>query len=462
MATVNLTDKAVSAAKAKPNERLELWDAKTPGLCLRVSTKGKVWIYRYRTLDGRQPRLKLGLQSDAFGLADARAKAEKLRVQVHEGGDPAGEKRVAKDAARNQPIRTFDDLADAYLQACRDGHWTPKGKKKSAQTLADEEGSLKRHIRPALGKLKLSEVTRAEVRKFLRSMKAKGIGAQTNKALQVIRQAFAWAIAEFEGRLVDINPGTGQAPAPIRARVRVLTDAELKAFWGGLVDPSKLRIQEEGAEGEGEEVSLSRLMAIALQLSTLLLQRRNEVIGIMTSDLNLDDGLWLIPAEKTKSKTRPQLVPLPLKSVELLKEAANLARPAWEKRAKALKVSLPNDLPLFPSPRNAFKSMRADSVTHAMAAVTKALEIKGAAPHDLRRTGSTALTSERLGISPFIRSQVLGHADAGGGAVVSATHYDANSYISEKRRALEAWEALLMAIVGERERSPNVTSIRVA
>ncbi|MDB5463005.1 MAG: hypothetical protein JWP23_1394, partial [Phenylobacterium sp.] len=60
MTTLRLTDKTITAARAKKGERLELWDVQTPGLCLRVSDSGKrVWIYRYRTLDGRQPRLSL-------------------------------------------------------------------------------------------------------------------------------------------------------------------------------------------------------------------------------------------------------------------------------------------------------------------------------------------------------------------------------------------------------------------
>jgi hypothetical protein len=58
------------------------------------------------------------------------------------------------------------------------------------------------------------------------------------------------------------------------------------------------------------------------------------------------------------------------------------------------------------------------------------------------------MTSERLGVSPFIRSKVLAHYDTSGGAQVSATRYDANSYVREKRRALEDWQRLLARIVG--------------
>ena len=52
MAKVNLTDRAVTAAKAALGQRFEIWDAMTPGLCLRVTDAGvKSWVLRYRTLE---------------------------------------------------------------------------------------------------------------------------------------------------------------------------------------------------------------------------------------------------------------------------------------------------------------------------------------------------------------------------------------------------------------------------
>lgn len=47
-----LTEKAAQAAWAKPGERLELSDPRSPGLCPRITDKGvKTWVIRYRTLD---------------------------------------------------------------------------------------------------------------------------------------------------------------------------------------------------------------------------------------------------------------------------------------------------------------------------------------------------------------------------------------------------------------------------
>jgi hypothetical protein len=80
-------------------------------------------------------------------------------------------------------------------------------------------------------------------------------------------------------------------------------------------------------------------------------------------------------------------------------------------------------------------------------------------PHDLRRTGATALTSERIGIQRFIVSRVLNHAsDTGDAAAVTAV-YDRHAYLPEKRKALDAWAALLTEIAAGNERVANVVNL---
>jgi len=69
------------------------------------------------------------------------------------------------------------------------------------------------------------------------------------------------------------------------------------------------------------------------------------------------------------------------------------------------------------------------------------------------------LTSERIGIPRFIVSQILNRiSDTGDGGAVTAI-YGRNAYLSEKRRALDAWAALLSEIVGGGPRSSNVVGI---
>ena len=438
MPTLSLTDKGVQAAKSQKGKTLELWDTKAPGLGLRVFDTGrKVWVYRYRAEDGRQPRLSLGLCTDEFGVRDAREAARKVRVQVQDGADPAAEKKRRKALAKAQPIKTFNDLADAFLAASESGQWKPRNKRKRERTTRDERAILQRHVRPTIGDLRLEAIDRTTVRDLLRKMIARGIGAQTNRTHAVIRQVFAFGLAEER---LAVNPAAGLPPQADEApRDRVLSDGELKALWRALQAPGDLRKPVRKGSEETVRLYIGRPLAIAVQLCALLLQRRNEIAGMRLDELDLDQGVWTIPAARMKGG-QAHVVPLPPKAVELIREAITLA---MEGRQDTPPV-------VFPGARNPAVPIRPDSVTHVMRDVFAALGLRNASPHDLRRTGATNLASERLGFSPFVVSKVLGHrSDTGGAAAVTLAHYALYDYAKEKRRALEAWEGLLVKIVEE-------------
>lgn len=442
MAKVNLTDRTVSATKAKPGERVELWDALTPGLCLRVTDNGvKSWVLRYRAADGRQPRLKIG-DANRMTLKAARIEAGRLKDLIFKGGDPQAERRQARAAAKAVTVRTFGDLMDAYWLACEAGTWKPKRKKKRPQTLAYEKRLAESHLTPEFKRLPLAEVKRSTVEGLLEAMLVRGIGLQTNRTHAIIRQVFNYGIAKEH---VTLNPALNIPPLHDGAsRRRIWLDGELGKLWRTCQNPTDLR------KADGSKVYVARSTAIAVQLCALLLQRRNEVAGMAVEELNLPEKVWLIAPERMKGGKAHQ-VPLPDRAVELIEEALRLAQVGTN---EALTV-------VFPSPRDKHTPITPGALTQAVSKMREATGATDATVHDLRRTGSTVLTSERIGVSPFIRSKVLGHGtDAGGGAAVSAAHYDVNEYLPEKRRALEAWAGLLLEIVGERTTPSNVTQIR--
>lgn len=407
-------------------------DADVRGLELRVSGDGrKTWTFRYRTLDARQSRLSLGVYSPAFDLAKARTEARKARVAVDEGDDPASVQRVAKETARSEPIQTFGDLAAAYFRETERGSYRPK----RPSSLTNEHQVYRVHIEPALARMRLEAVTKRAVRNALAAMLDKGVTSQAVRAQAVIRQMFTFAV--FEERL-DFNPIRDLPPvSPSNPRARIYSDAELRAIWRGISEPGLLTMPEPWAtrwRTKGK-VSVGPAMQIAFKLAMLLLQRRGEILGMAGPELDLKHGVWTIPAARMKTK-RPHAVPLSPAAVALIEQAIALNH--------GCKTSL-----VFPGRTDVSRPMGGPSMNHALACATLALGIEDATIHDFRRTGSTLMTSERLAISPFIRSKVLGHLDTGGGAAVSTIHYDANAYMAEKRRALAAWQTLLMAIVDD-------------
>lgn len=452
MPVERLTDKRIATAKAGPGERLELWDEQVRGLCLRVSSSAKkVWIWRYRTDDGTQRRMTLGDYSEKHGLKWARAQVEEMRVAVRRGADPVGARRLERAQAQNQPIKTFGDLIDAYLKACEAGHYKPKGKQKREATLKGERKVLDRNVRPALGRLRVEEVTKAEIRKLLNDMLDRKVGAQTNKTHALVRQVFNYGV--FTERCASNPAALIQKPAAEAPRDRMLSDKELSALWNALEHlPSDLRLPAKAGQKQGARVYAARPIRVALQLAMLLLVRRREIAGMRRSELDLDQGIWTIPAGRGKA-SQTLIVPLPPRAAELIKEALQLSTPAEGEPGE----------PVFPSPRGRDRPIDEGAITHVQHRLTKALGLPQTSPHDLRRTAATAMASERIGLPPFIIGRALGHqSDTGGAPAVTMRHYAQHSYTPEKRRALEAWEALLLEVVGERRRDDNVRAIKIA
>jgi len=458
-----LTDRFCESAKpgrdTETGEALQVAypDAKVRGLELRVSPQlRRVWSFRYRVKDGRQRRLTLGIYP-AMDLATARERAIQTLAQITEGKDPAVEKRREAEAAKLEPIKTVGDLAARYFTECEEKRWKPKGRPKRASTIEDERRIYRVHIEPVWKTTSIDEIDRRTIRELLRSIANKGFGIRANRAHALVRQMLAFAVAEER---LEFNPAIGLAKiAEETKRERVLSDEEVKALWTALKDPSDLKWPPESPRS-GETIYLSRRMAIVIQLALLTLQRRSEIAGMRMAELDLDQGTWFLPAERCKSG-RPHMVALSPAVVMLIKEAVKLCQDDLDSD-DADAPPPPVDY-IFPGNHSSKKPLRGDSVTHSFAAVVKALGWKERTTiHDLRRTGSTALTSERIGVSHFIRSQILGHANAGGGAQVSADHYDRNTYLKEKRAGLVAWANLLLSIVGDVPRTSNVHDLHPA
>lgn len=443
MASRLLTARFCSGVKPTPGKQVAYPDTQVRGLELRVCGDGrKAWSLRYRNLEGRQKRLALGA-FPSVDLAEARTAALLRLGQVAGGGDPVADRKREVEQARARALVTFDSLAEAYLEACERGEWQPKGKPQRPRTIADSKACHRRHVTRVIGPLPVSEIRRTTVRALLRGMVAKGIEAQTKRTHAFIRQVFAWAIAEFDDEVVKFNPAVGFSPiGRVNPRARVYSDVELRTLWNGLNAPDALHL--DGKTGP-LQIGMSRQMAIVVQLVAVTLQRKSEVAGLHEDELDLVHRTWLIPGPRTKSGW-PQLVPLSRMAIDLIEEAKRLRREI-EVAAGARPTNQPRLI--FPSRGDIETPVRGDSITHAMRKAIPSLGLADLTVHDLRRTGSTLMTSERLRVTPFIRSKVLGHRTAtGGGAAVSMLHYDANEYVVDKRDALERWANLLGLIVG--------------
>ena len=430
---VKLTNDMLKNAMPEKGKRLELRDDQEPGLIFRVTDKGiRTWSIRYRNAADEHRRKLIG-PYPAISLAKAREEARKIKGTVAFGSDVVAAERFSKAEEKRKRLNTLGGLADAYFDDAALGTHRANAKAKRESTIAEEKRIYERLVKPEFGGEPLTSITHAAIQAFVtkQSRKAKSNGRHCRN---IIRQMMSYAVRLG---LIDVNPAHDIAVVMPAAKDKVIPDGDLRAFWSACLQPHEV-----------EDLALSLNMGVALRMAAVTLQRGGEVIGMAWSEIDRNARTWLIPAERMKGG-KAHLVPLSDLALRLIDEAVDTAGGNG------------GSAYVFPSPRSEDdQPMDRRAFTRAMNRIMKALQLDGGTPHDLRRTGATNLTSERVGIPRFIVSQVLAHSsDTGGAAAVTGIHYDLNDYLPEKRRALDAWAVLLEEIVTGKERGSNVVSL---
>jgi integrase len=453
MAKARLTDRFVASVKAPTEGRLEVFDQDVRGLILRVSPAGKKsWVFRYRTGEGVQRRHALGVylhefaQNDnasgpnedakqqALSLSQARALARDLINKVGSGQDPSSQREQVIQEALAEPIKTFNNLKDAYFQAVETGEWRPREKAKKPSTIVRERQMWATYIDKPLGKLDLEDVTSPRIKVLLRELVAKGNGTTSNRVRALLRQILNFGVAE--DKLV-VNPvDKVKALAPEKTRERVLSDAEIKSIWEVLDDPSGMLVPQLDPKKPYLPLQCSEQVRLILKLLLLTLARRSEVAGMRLDELNLDQNAWTIPGSRTKNG-KSNFIPLSPMAKSLVEQALALRT----------QFDLASSPYVFPSPRGTGSAITPNPVSHGMRDICRAIGIENATTHDLRRTAASIMASERLKVPPFLIGRLLNHSgETGGAAAVTMKVYALYDYAPEKRDALGRWSEVVTAI----------------
>ncbi len=293
-----LTAKAVAAA-TEPGKYFD-----GHGLFLRVQPNGaRQWVQRI-TIRGKRCELGLGNPS-LVSLAEARDIALRNRKLAVAGGDPMRAKREA------EAVLTFEEAA-RKVHALHLPTW--RNAKHGAQFIS----TLETYAFPRLGKLKVADVTTADVLAVLSPIwtdKPETAG----RVKQRIGTVMKWAVAQ--GWRQD-NPALSIAQAlPKRDKSKIehrkaLTFAEVAGC---------IKVVQASGAGPATKLAFEFLVLTATRSGETREADWSEIdFGTpATSATSAIPGTWTIPASRMKAKVAHR-VPLCARAVAILREAQAL------------------------------------------------------------------------------------------------------------------------------------------
>lgn len=156
------------------------WDSTLPGFGVRVWPSGRaLFVLRYRTQTGTQRKVTIA-DVRVMDPDEARDRARKMLVEARDGKDPQRERSTMRRAT------TVAELGKAHLQ------WIENHVRASSFDLYERTWRV--HIIPALGNVKLVELTKADAEKMHADLAHKA--ATANHCIRVLRSALTWAMDE--------------------------------------------------------------------------------------------------------------------------------------------------------------------------------------------------------------------------------------------------------------------------
>jgi integrase len=371
-------------------------DAIAEGLIARRRTGALSFVFQFQ-FRGRRHKLTLG-QYPGVSLADARAKAAKLRGDLQAGRMP--------DAAEN-PCRTVADLLDRYA-----GHLDETAKRPDqAKALLDK------HVRPAIGSYALGALTRRAVQNMVDKIRPATVAASAGRYLTAAMN-FGEKRGYIEHAIRNLDLPAGRPP-----KQTYLTDDQLPAL---LKDWMPQGPDTVGARWPFGPQCLLMLLTGA---------RSSEVSEMRWDEISDERSVVTLSPERSKGGRETVLV---LSSFARRVLAAlphfdeDAVFPSVKKREKPGKVD-----------QKPGRSGRGFWCGHARATsdCRARTKIEEWSRHSLRRTCRTGLS--RLKVPPHIADAVLNHAPPKLRGV-----YDKYEFLDERREALELWGAHVFALAG--------------
>ena len=377
---------------AKPQEKdYKLMDGF--GLFLLITpTNGKLWRFDYR-FDNKRKMLALGAYPSVT-LAEARQRREDAKKLLANGIDPGAMKKTLKSTGKELAANTFEVIARQWhLKFSAAGKWSPTH-------AADIMHRLEKDIFPPLGSRPISGIKPKELLTVLERIASRGALDSAHRLRHHCGKIFRYAIVhEYAER--DIAADLRGALPPVKGghHAAATTPKELAPILRSI-----------------DDFNGSFIVKSALQLLPLVFCRPGELRAAEWSEINFDDCIWEIPAERMKMK-QPHIVPLSRQAINILKELQPLTGYGRY---------------LFPCHRSPLRCMSNNALNAGLRRLGFTKE--EATAHGFRASARTIL-DEVLKVRPDFIEHQLSHSvrDALG------TAYNRTSHLDERKKMMQTW-----------------------
>ncbi len=360
-----------------------VFDDRIPGFGVRVLPSGKrSYFVQYRNAHGRSRWFTIGIHGKVT-VDGARKFARKVLDAVHDGKDPAAERKAFREAP------TVTQLLDRYLAE----HVAERNRERTAQEVTR---LVERHIRPELGRHKVAAVTRQDVARLHR--KLAGTPRQANFVLAVCSKAFS--LAEAWGmRPEESNPCRRIERNREAARERFLSAPELARLGATLrlaeTEGLPWKVDEEKATAkhlprpESRRTLYKRTTTAAIELLLYTGCRLSEILNLRWAQIDFEAGT--IALGETKTTRGPQIVVMNAPARQVLKGLKPIDGSPW----------------VLPMVRDTQRHYSKDALEAAWQKIRRAAQLEDVRLHDLRHTVGTY--AGQSGANAFLVRDLLRH-----------------------------------------------------
>jgi integrase len=442
-----LTDDYVSALVC-PEGRPEylVTDAAIRGFAVRVrpnGTRGFLFFYKFGT---KVRKIPLGTFGEVTA-AKARKTATLLRAEVVSGGDPwatqrdatdarLAAERAAREAARQ--AREAEKVQAFTVKALVDLYAEKHVAKLRPATRRDVLSRLRLHLAPIMAQ-PADAIDRKEAADVVD--RAAEAGDTTARRVRDYARAM-WGWARDRGTLPATTPNpweTVPAPGSDVPRERALNDSELGLVW---------RATDAVPPPHG----------LLVRFLLLTLARREEVAAMTWGEVAPDLSTWEQPGSRTKNG-KPHVVHLSEPARAVLREVLG-----WQADAAAGPLP-PRDALVFPAfgggviTSHSWVKRKLDgAIADELRKAGETRPMPAWVLHDFRRSGVTWLAG--AGFPPHVADRLLNHLQGTIRGVQAI--YQKGEFLAERRAALEAWGAHVLACGEGRAVASNIASLDAA